>query len=79
MIAILYVEVADGFPSVIEKLEHVSLGNCLQLVTSFPSSSSEIIIRLECDDHSMLNQAVIQDFAGIEGVKRITTCVINKA
>jgi hypothetical protein len=46
----------------------------LQLVSQL--SFNEVIVRLECDDPAMLNQAVSHDFARIPGVTRITTCVV---
>lgn len=72
--AILYVEVDPDFPSAPDELAHVSLGNCLQLVAQL--SFNEVVVRVECDDPDMLNQAVTHDFARIPGVVRITTCVV---
>lgn len=72
--AILYVEVDPNASSVVDELAHVSLGNCLQLVSQL--SFNEVVIRVECDDAEMLNQAVARDFARIPGVTRITTCVV---
>jgi hypothetical protein len=72
--AILYVEVDAAFPSAPDELAHVSLGNCLQLVSQL--SYNEVVVRVECDDPAMLNQAVTHDLARIPGVMRITTCVV---
>jgi hypothetical protein len=74
MLAILYVEIAEGFPAAAEQVTHVSLGNCKQLVSDF--GTNELVVRLECDDPASLNQAISGDFAAIEGVKRITTCLV---
>jgi hypothetical protein len=72
--AILYVEIAEDAPAAADQLEHVSLGNCLQLVSYL--SPNEVIIRVECNDAKSLNEAITHSFADIEGVKRITTCVV---
>jgi hypothetical protein len=78
MIAILYVEVAPDFSSAVEQLQSVSLGNCLQLV--YAIGPNEIIIRLECNnnDTESMNRA-ISDFAGVEGVTLITTCLVKQS
>jgi hypothetical protein len=76
MVAILYVEFAQFTPSAAEQLRSVSLGNCLQLV--YEIGPNEIIIRLECTDSESVNRA-ISDFAGVEGVTLITTCVVKKS
>jgi hypothetical protein len=75
-IAILYVEFTEFTPSAVEQLETLSLGNCKQLV--YAIGPNEIIIRLECNDTESVNRAII-DFAGIEGVALITTCVVKKS
>jgi DNA-binding Lrp family transcriptional regulator len=72
--AILYVEVAEGSPSAADQLEHVSLANCLQLVSFL--SPNEVIVRVECNDVTSLNEAITHSFAEISGVTRITTCVV---
>jgi len=74
-VAILYVEFKEFTPSAVEKLETVSLGNCKQLV--YGIGPNEIIIRLECNDTESMNRS-ITDFAGVEGVALITTCVVKK-
>ena len=74
MRAILFVELDGSFPSAAEKVKHVSLGNCLQLVAQF--SANELIVQVECDNPKSLNVAVNNDIAGIEGVKRIITCAV---
>lgn len=73
--AILYAEIEEGATATLERLEHLSLGNCLQLLRSF--SSNEAVIRVECNDANSLSQA-ITDLCAVEGVKRITTCVVIK-
>jgi len=75
MVAILYVEFANFTPNAVEMLQSVSLGNCLQLV--YAIAPEEIIIRLECNDTESMNRA-ISDFAAVEGVALITTCVVKK-
>lgn len=72
--AILYIEIAEGSMSTAEQVEHVSLMNCLQIVSHI--APNEMIVRVECNDTESLNQAITHSFAGIEGVKRITTCVV---
>ncbi len=76
MIAILYVEITPDFPSAVEQLTYVSLSNCKQLVYNL--EANEIIIRLECNnnDTESMNRA-ISDFARVEGVALITTCVVK--
>jgi hypothetical protein len=76
MIAILYVECEPFTPTAAERLRAVSLGNCLQLV--YEIGPDEIIIRLECTDSEAVNRA-ISDFAAVEGVRLITTCVVKKS
>jgi hypothetical protein len=76
MVAILYVEFAHFTPNAVELLQSVSLGNCLQLV--YAIGPEEIIIRLECNDPESVNRA-ISDFAAVEGVALITTCVAKKS
>lgn len=73
--AILYVDVAEGASSAPEQLEHLSLGNCKQLYYRF--STGEVILQVTCNDAASLNTA-ITDFAAIEGVTRITTCVVRQ-
>ena len=72
--AILYIEIAEGSTSTAERLEHVSLMNCLQLVSHM--APNEVIVRVECNDPESLNRTITDSFAGIEGVTRITTCVV---
>jgi hypothetical protein len=72
--AILYIEIAEGSPSTADQLEHVSLMNCLQLVLHL--APNEVIVRVECNDPESLNQTITDSFAKIEGVTRITTCVV---
>jgi len=75
MITILYVEFAHFTPNAVEMLQSVSLGNCKQLV--YGIGPEEIIIRLECNDPESTTRA-ISDFAAVEGVALITTCVVKK-
>ncbi len=72
--AILYIEIAEGSTLAADQLEHVSLMNCLQLVSYL--TPNEVIVRVECNDPESLNQAITNSFAKIEGVTRITTCVV---
>ena len=74
VIAILYIEIAEGSASTAERIEHVSLMNCLQLVSHI--APNEVLVRVECNDPESLNQAITDSFARIEGVTRVTTCVV---
>lgn len=75
--AILYIEIAEGSTSAADQLEHVSLMNCLQLVSYL--TPNEVIVRVECNDEESLNEAITDSFAKIEGVTRITTCVVIRS
>jgi len=72
--AILYIEVADGATSALEQLEFISLVNCKQLFHRF--STGEVILQVTCNDAKSLNTA-ITEFAAVEGVTRVTTCVVK--
>ena len=75
--AILYIEIAEGSTSTADQLEHVSLMNCLQLVSYL--TPNEVIVRVECNDQESLNETITDSFAKIEGVTRITTCVVIRS
>ena len=75
--AILYIEIAEGFTSTADQLEHVSLMNCLQIVLHL--APNEVIVRVECNDPESLNETITDSFAKIEGVTRITTCVVIRS
>jgi hypothetical protein len=72
--AILYVEFAEGIPVTEDRLM-ISLMNCKQLTYNLPNG---VIVHILCNDPESLNQAISQDFACVEGVKRITICVVNR-
>jgi hypothetical protein len=74
--AILYVEVADGATGAFERLEFMSLGNCKQLFHRF--STGEVILQVTCNDAKSLNTA-IAEFAAVEGVTRVMTCVVRSS
>lgn len=76
MSAILYVDVADGASAALERLEFMSLGNCKQLFHRF--STGEVILQVTCNDANSLNTA-ITEFAAVEGVTRVTTCVVKSS
>ena len=75
--AILYIEIAEGSPSTAERVEHASLMNCKQLVSHL--APNEVIVRVECNDLESLNETITDSFAKIEGVTRITTCVVIRS
>lgn len=75
--AILYIEIAAGSTSTAHQLEHVSLMNCKQLVLHH--GYDEMIVQVECNDPESLNRTITDSFAGIEGVTRITTCVVIRS
>jgi DNA-binding Lrp family transcriptional regulator len=52
------------------------LGNCLALGHSF--RPAEVMVHIECTDLESLQQAITQDLARKEGVRRITTLLIVK-
>lgn len=59
-----------------DNLEHAGpLMNCKQLVYDIADG---FIVHLACDDLVSMNRAIIEDFAGIEGVTRITPLVIRQ-
>ena len=72
--AILYIEIDNGSPSTADQLEHASLMNCKQIVLHL--APNELIVRVECNDQESLNETITDSFAKIEGVTRITTCVV---
>jgi hypothetical protein len=74
--AILYVDIASEATSVLEDLEHLSLGNCKQLLHRF--STGEVILQVACNDPESLSKAVTK-FAGIEGVLRVTTFIVKRS
>jgi hypothetical protein len=74
--AILYVDVADGATSALERLEHLSLGNCKQLFHRF--STGEVILQVTCNDLDSLHKS-ITEFAALKGVTRVTTCVVKQS
>lgn len=73
---ILYVKIAAGFPEAAGNVEHKSLQNCKQL--AFYLQMNEMLVQIEGADMDVLNLAIIQDLAVIEGVEQMMTLAVLK-
>jgi DNA-binding Lrp family transcriptional regulator len=72
---ILLETAADKTAAVQASVGH-GLKNCLAIGHSL--WPSEVIVHLECTNLECLNEAITHDIAQLEGVRRITTCVVVK-
>jgi DNA-binding Lrp family transcriptional regulator len=75
--SILLVEIAEGDGAAANQVKHMSLGNCKQQVLAH--IERDVILLLTCNDVEHLNKVITNNFAKIEGVMRITTCVLIKS
>ncbi len=53
------------------------LTNCLGLYSRL--WPNEIVLHLDCDDGEVLNQAIARDLPQLEGVTRVTVCMVMKS
>ena len=74
--AYILIETAPGKHGQIQASVGHGLKNCLAIGHSL--RPSEVIVHLECTDLACLNEAIVNDIPQLEGVVRITTCVVVK-
>ena len=72
---ILIETTADKAAAIRDSVGH-GLGNCLAIGHSF--RPAEVMVHLECTDPEFLQRAIVEDIARMDGVRRITPCLIVK-
>jgi hypothetical protein len=74
--AYILIETAAGKDGAVQASVGHGLKNCLAIGHSL--WPSEVMVHIECTDLECLNEAIVHDIAQLEGVLRVTTCVVVK-
>jgi hypothetical protein len=74
--AYILIETAAGKDGAVQASVGHGLKNCLAIGHSL--RPSEVMVHIECTDLACLNEAIVNDISQLEGVLRITTCVVVK-
>jgi DNA-binding Lrp family transcriptional regulator len=72
--AYLLIETAPDKAAAVQASVGHGLMNCLAIGHIF--MPSEVMVHIECTDLKDLHEAITHDLAQLEGVKRITPCVV---
>jgi hypothetical protein len=67
----------DKVEAIRDSIGH-GLTNCLAIGHTLVPGEPEVMVVVQCDQLKYLNQAINDDWVKLDGVRRITTCLVVK-